>query len=83
MTSKAQMVKWGNSLAVRIPKVIAEEAELREGDELVIEVQSQGALAVKAARKPPTLDELIAQITPENLHKGAWPDDGPVGNEAW
>ncbi len=83
MTAKAQMVKWGNSLAVRIPKVVAEEAELMEGDELVIEVQSQGALAVKAARKPPTLDELIAQITPENLHKPAWPEDGPVGNEAW
>jgi antitoxin MazE len=83
MTAKAQMVKWGNSLAVRIPKVVAEEAELNEGDELVIEVQSRGALAVKAARKPPTLDELIAEITPENLHKAVWSDDGPVGNEAW
>lgn len=83
MTAKVQMVKWGNSLAVRIPKVIAEEAELREGDELVIEVQAQGTLAVKAARKPPTLDELIAEITPENLHKAAWADDGPIGNEAW
>jgi hypothetical protein len=31
---------------------------------------------------PPTLDELIAQITPENLHKRAWLEDGPVGNEA-
>ena len=83
MTAKAQMVKWGNSLAIRIPKMVAEEAELNEGDELVIEVQSQGALAVKAAKKPPTLEELIAQITPENLHKAAWPDDGPLGNETW
>ncbi|MFL6389618.1 MAG: AbrB/MazE/SpoVT family DNA-binding domain-containing protein [Terriglobales bacterium] len=83
MSAKAQMVKWGNSLAVRIPKVVAEEAELNEGDELVIEVQSRGALAVKAARKPPTLDELIADITPQNLHRAAWSDDGPVGNEAW
>jgi antitoxin component of MazEF toxin-antitoxin module len=32
---------------------------------------------------PPTRDQLIAQITPENLHKGAWHEDGPVGNEAW
>jgi antitoxin MazE len=83
MTAKAQMVKWGNSLAVRIPKVVAEEAELKEGDELVIEVQSQGLLAVKAARRLPTLEELIAEITSQNLHKAAWSDDGPIGNEAW
>jgi hypothetical protein len=36
-----------------------------------------------AINHPPTLDELIAQITPENLHKRAWLEDGPVGNEAW
>jgi antitoxin MazE len=83
MTAKAQMVKWGNSLAVRIPKVVAEEAAMKEGDELIIEVLSPGALAVKAAKNPPTLDELIAQITPENLHKEAWPHDNPAGNEVW
>jgi antitoxin component of MazEF toxin-antitoxin module len=34
---KAQMVKWGNSLAVRIPKPVAEEAKLKEGDPIEIE----------------------------------------------
>jgi antitoxin component of MazEF toxin-antitoxin module len=37
----------------------------------------------EAIDRPPTLNELIARITPENLHKGAWHEDGPVGNEAW
>jgi antitoxin component of MazEF toxin-antitoxin module len=37
----------------------------------------------EAIDRSPTLNELIAQITPENLHKGAWHEDGPVGNEAW
>jgi antitoxin MazE len=83
MVAKAQLVKWGNSLAVRIPKVIAEEADIREGDALLIEVQAHRTLAVKAAKKPPTLEELIAKITPENLHREAWPEDGPAGNEAW
>jgi len=32
-----QIVKWGNSLAVRIPKPVAEEAGGREGDSIVIE----------------------------------------------
>ena len=82
MVAKAQMVRWGNSLAVRIPKTVAEEAALKEGDKLVIEVQSRGLLAVKAAKRPPTLRELIAQITPANVHSAVeW--GRPRGNEAW
>ena len=81
MTAKAQMVKWGNSLAIRIPKVVAEEVEFREGDALVIEV-IEGGLSVKPEKRPPTLNELISQITPENIHGETW-NDGPVGNEIW
>jgi antitoxin MazE len=33
---QTQMVKWGNSLAVRIPKAVVEEARLKEGDSLEI-----------------------------------------------
>jgi antitoxin MazE len=82
MVARAQMVKWGNSLAVRIPKSVADEAKLREGDRLMIEVEAQGAVALKAIDKPETLEELIAKITPENLHKEqAWGE--PVGAEKW
>ena len=82
MVVKAQMAKWGNSLAVRIPRNVAEAAGFRKGDCLVLEVESEGALKVKAAKAPPTLAELVAQITPENLHKEQW-SDAAVGNEAW
>ena len=82
MVAKAQMVRWGNSLAVRIPKPLADEAKLREGDDLTLEVESQGAVAIKAVERPKTLEELIAKITPENLHKEQ--DWGrPVGAEIW
>lgn len=77
----AQMVRWGNSLAVRIPKQVADEARLAEGDRLVIEVAAPGTVAIKAVAKP-TLDQLLERITPENLHKEInW--GKPVGNEAW
>ena len=33
---KAEVVKWGNSLAVRIPKNVAAEARMKEGDAIVI-----------------------------------------------
>ena len=51
---KAQMVKWGNSLAVRIPKPIIEEARLKEGDFLEIEA-GEGQIALRRATKIPTL----------------------------
>ena len=82
MVAKAQMVKWGNSLAVRIPKRLADEAKLREGDDLILEVKSQGTLALNAVARPATLEELVAKITPENLHaEHAW--GKPVGAEKW
>ena len=82
MVAKAQMARWGNSLALRIPKSIAEMAEFREGDTLVMEVETQGCLAIKAELRPPTLDELVSQITPDNMHRVVdWGE--PVGNEAW
>ena len=79
--ARAQMVRWGNSLAIRIPKIIADEARLAEGDRLVLQVESPGNVAVKAVERP-TLDELVERITPENLNKEVkW--GKPVGNEAW
>ena len=64
---KAQMVKWGNSLAVRIPKPLAEQARLKEGDALEIEVVD-GRVELRRASKVPTLAALVSQITPENRY---------------
>ena len=64
---KAQMVKWGNSLAVRIPKPVAEEARLKEGDSLEIEAV-EGRVELRRASKIPTLASLVSQITPENRY---------------
>jgi antitoxin MazE len=63
----AQIVKWGNSLAVRIPKPIAEEAGVREGDPIVIEAAA-GEISLRRKRKIPTLKELVSQITRENRY---------------
>jgi antitoxin MazE len=64
---KAQMVKWGNSLAVRIPKPVAAEARLKQGDSLEIEVV-EGRVELRRARRMPTLAKLVSQITPENRY---------------
>ncbi len=63
----AQIVKWGNSLAVRIPKPVAEKAGVREGDPIIIEAGA-GEISLRRKQRIPTLKELVAQITPENRY---------------
>jgi len=75
----AQVAKWGNSLAVRIPKDVAEQARLHEGDSIVIETLD-GRVQLRPAERIPTLEELVAQITKQNRHEET--DWGPdVGKE--
>ena len=64
---KARIVRWGKSLAVRIPKGVAEQARLQEGDSVLIEV-AEGRIRLRSVNGIPTLEELVAQITPENRH---------------
>lgn len=58
------MLKWGNSLAVRLPRQVAVEARLQQGDRIRIEVNDQGTVQIR--RRFPTLDELVARITPRS-----------------
>lgn len=63
-----QIVRWGNSLAVRIPKPVAEEAGVREGDPIVIEAVEGRIQLRRRKAKVPTLRELVAQITSSNRY---------------
>jgi antitoxin MazE len=76
-----QVGKWGNSLAVRIPGNYAKELDLHEGTEVEV-TPVKGGLLLKRRRRQYTLDELLQQITPENIH-GETDWGPPAGNEAW
>ncbi len=76
---KARIVKWGNSLAVRIPKTAAEKARLQEGDSLEIET-TEGEIKLRRVRRIPSLNNLIAQITPEDRYNEI-PTKFEVGKE--
>jgi len=80
MLTKVQ--KWGNSLALRIPKAFAVDAQL-ENDSLVEINLVKGKIIVTPVSVPSwTLDELLAGVTNENLHTEV--DTGfAVGNEIW
>lgn len=79
---KTRVQKWGNSLAVRIPKSFAIEAGLC-ADAAVQLALVAGALVVKPLTPQPlSLDQLLRGITDDNL-PGEW-DTGPaVGKEVW
>jgi len=75
-----QIVKWGNSLAVRIPKLIAEEAGVSEGDPIDLDAE-QGEIKLRRRDKVPTLKKLVSQITSANRH-GESMAGSEIGREA-
>ena len=79
---KTQLAKWGNSLAVRIPRNVAEAARLRQGDILEFTVSRTGTVRIRRKRSGPSLAQLIRGITPRNRH-GEIDWGKPVGNETW
>jgi antitoxin MazE len=72
--------RWGNSLAVRIPKAALDAANLREGDSVAV-TTADGAIIVRRAPKI-DIDAMIAAITPETLPDENF-DPTPVGRELW
>ena len=79
MAATLKVGKWGSSLAIRIPKVVAEQYSISEGSSLILELHpDQFVLSLREY----DLEELVNQITPENRHEEI--DWGtPRGVEEW
>ena len=79
MGAKSHIAKWGTSLAIRIPKPIAEQWGVHEGS--AIEMVSRGDRLVMR-KDIYNLADMLAEITDDNLHPET--DTGPPqGNEEW
>jgi antitoxin MazE len=78
---RAKVQKWGNSLALRIPKAVAASAEITEGTEVELTVRD-GRLVIVPVERELTLDEMLDLGTPENQH-GLLDWGRPMGNEVW
>jgi antitoxin MazE len=72
--------KWGNSLAVRIPKEVARRAEVEVGTQVEI-LAEKGAIVLRPAKRPRyRLADLLENLKPRQLHGEV--DFGPdVGRE--
>ena len=79
---KVKLSRWGNSLAIRIPSPVAEQADLQEGVAIDISALPDGGLRLMPINETPTIAELVANITDDNRHQESdW--DEAVGNETW
>ncbi len=80
MTTTIQ--KWGNSLALRIPKTLARDTHLENGSVVNLAVR-EGRVVIEPARKPKyRLDDLLRGVSKKNVHRSV--DTGPaVGREVW
>ena len=78
---KTKVQKWGNSLAVRIPKPFADGAGLKASSEVEVSLE-KGEVRLTPVRPRWRLRQLLAGVTKKNRH--AEVDSGAgVGREAW
>ncbi|MGE5482611.1 MAG: AbrB/MazE/SpoVT family DNA-binding domain-containing protein [Bacteroidota bacterium] len=79
MITKVQ--KWGNSLAIRIPRGFAEQLMVQQDSEVDLSLDGD-RLIIEPRRANPSLSALLAQVTDENIH-GEVATGEPAGREVW
>ncbi len=79
MNTNMKVGKWGSSLAVRIPKIIADQCGFQEGVAIKLEVRSN---RIVISKRKYDLDDLVNRITDENCHQEVdW--GSSRGKELW
>ena len=76
---RTEIARWGNSLAVRLPRPITDRMSIAEGTAVELEVED-GRLVIRPSTPRFELDELLAGITPDNLPDESF-DDVARGRE--
>ena len=77
---QVRVQKRGNSLAVRIPKSLAEEAKVEEGTVLNLAVSEGKVVATPVKKHKQSLQQMLAKVSKKNLHAEV-ESGAPVGRE--
>ncbi|PIQ92429.1 MAG: AbrB/MazE/SpoVT family DNA-binding domain-containing protein [Parcubacteria group bacterium CG11_big_fil_rev_8_21_14_0_20_39_22] len=81
MKTTTRIQKWGNSLAVRLPRGLADSRNLQEGSEVSLSSKGQ-EIVMKSLANEETLKGMVSMISKDNLHKEfRWGDH--KGKELW
>ena len=79
---QTQIKKWGNSLALRIPKSFALDANLRQDELVDLSIDKEKIVITPIGEKEYSLGELLEHVNESNLH-GEFDTGVPVGKEIW
>ena len=79
---ETQVKKWGNSLALRIPKPLADEMGLEEDSPVELTLLEGKLLLAPVAKTSPSLNDLLKQVTADNVH-GEVETGAASGREIW
>jgi antitoxin MazE len=79
---KTRIQKWGNSLALRIPKSFATEAGIEQNSSVELSLERGKLIIVSSQRPRFTLKQLLSQVGKDNLHQEIQTGP-PVGKEVW
>jgi antitoxin MazE len=79
---QTKIKKWGNSLALRIPKSFALNANLRQDELVDLSIEKERIIITPIGQKEYSLDELLESVSESNLH-GEFDTGAPAGKEIW
>ncbi len=66
---RCKVKKWGNSLAIRIPKAFANQVGFQQDGEVDISVVDGQLVVSQRVGRTPSLEDLLADVTEDNLHR--------------
>lgn len=81
ISANSRVARWGSSLGVRIPAQVAQQLNLKPGEQVSVEAHA-GSLTIRPVRRKWTEAELLKGVTPSMVGGEIdWGD--PVGSEVW
>jgi antitoxin MazE len=79
---RARVQRWGNSLALRIPRAFATETAIEQGSEVELTLEDGRLVVTPVVEQAFSLEALLSGVTLDNLHREV--DTGsPSGDEVW
>lgn len=79
---QTKIKKWGNSLALRIPKLLALDVNLKLNELVDLSIDKDSIIITPIGEKEYSLEKLLKGVTKNNLH-GEFDTGEPVGKEIW
>lgn len=79
---RVKVQKWGNSIALRIPKAFALETSLKCGSTVELSLDNGKLIIEPVSPQEYSLENLLSAVKETNIHK-EYSDGKPLGKELW